>query len=144
MHLVRWDPFQLMAMSDQLNRRIHDSHPTRTADSPGAWAPAVDIFEKKDDLVIRAEIPGVQKEDVGVEIENGMLTLRGERRIDTDVVEENVFRMERAYGAFTRSFTLPKTVDGARVTATYKDGVLEVIVPKAEAAKSKKIEVKAA
>ena len=145
MQLIRWDPFQqLVAMNNRLNRTINDPYTPRTEDAFGAWAPPVDIFEKDDHLVIRAEIPGVQKEDMYVGIENSVLTLHGERKQETEVKEENAYRMERVYGTFTRSFTLPTTVDGAKVTATYKDGVLEVTVPKAETAKPKRVEIKAA
>jgi len=134
MKLVRWDPFHdLMALSQRLDR----------ADALG-WAPPVDIFEKQEQLVLRAEIPGVQKDDLDVRIENGVLTLHGERRQDADLTEGSVHLTERSYGSFTRSFSLPTTVDAARITASYKDGVLEVTVPKAEAAKSKKVEIKAA
>jgi HSP20 family protein len=145
MKLVQWDPFQeLVAMSNRLNRTVNDPCTPRAEESFGAWAPPVDIFERQDYLVIRAEVPGVQREDMDVRIENGVLTLHGERKQDTDVKEENAHRMERVYGAFTRSFSLPTTVDAAKVTATYKDGVLEVTVPKAETAKPKKVEIKAA
>jgi HSP20 family protein len=145
MKLVRWDPFQeFVAMSNRLNRTINDPYTPCTEDSFGAWAPPVDIFERQDHLVIRAEVPGVQKEDMDVRIENGVLTLHGERKQETDVKEENSHRLERVFGAFTRSFSLPTTVDAAKVTATYKDGVLEVTVPKAETAKPKSIEIKAA
>ena len=130
MKLVRWDPIQGFV--------------AHTEDALGAWAPPVDIFERQDHLVIRAEVPGVQKEDMDVRIENGVLTLHGERKQETDVTEENAHRMERAYGTFTRSFSLPTTVDAAKVTATYKDGILEVTVPKAESAKPKSVEIKAA
>ena len=131
-------------MSNRLNRTINDPYTPCTEDSFGAWAPPVDIFERQDHLVIRAEVPGVQKEDMDVRIENGVLTLNGERKQETDVKEENSHRTERVFGTFTRSFSLPTTVDAAKVTATYKDGVLEVTVPKAETAKPKSIEIKAA
>jgi HSP20 family protein len=145
MKLVRWDPLQeLVALSNRLNSTVNDPYISRTEDSFGAWAPPVDIFESQDHLVLRAEVPGVQMADMDVQIENGVLTLHGERKQEADVREENAHRIERIYGAFTRSFSLPTTVDAANVTATYKDGVLEVSVPKAETAKPKKIEIKAA
>jgi HSP20 family protein len=128
MRLVRWDPLQeFLAVS---NRR--------------AWAPPVDIFEREDQLVIRAEVPGVQKEDMDVRIENGVLTLHGERKEEKEATDVNTHLMERVYGSFTRSFSLPTTVDSTRVTASYKDGVLEVAVPKAETAKPKQVEIKVA
>jgi HSP20 family protein len=145
MNLVRWDPFQeLMAMSNRLNRPLDNPAATRTEDSFGAWVPPVDIFERQDQLVIRAEVPGLNREDMDVRIENGVLTLHGERKREADISEDNAFRMERTYGAFTRSFSLPRTVDASKVSAAYKDGVLEVAVPKVEAAKPKKIEIRAA
>jgi len=145
MKLMRWDPLQeLVAMSNRFNRTLNDPLTPRTEDAFGAWAPPVDIFEKLDHLVIRAEIPGVQKEDMDVRIEHGVLTLHGERKQDTEIREENAHRMERVYGTFTRSFALPTTVDAERVSATYKDGVLEVSIPKAESSKPKQVEIKAA
>ena len=131
-------------MSNRLNRTVNDPSTPRFEDSLGAWAPPVDIFERQDHLVIRAEVPGVRKEDMDVRIENGVLTLHGERKQETDVNEANAHRLERVYGAFTRSFTLPTTVDATKVAATYKDGVLEVTVPKVETAKPKQVQIKAA
>jgi len=132
MRLVRWDPFQDLVR-----------YTAGTADALG-WAPPVDIFEKQEQLVLRAEVPGVQREDLDVRIENGVLTLHGERKQESDVTEGNTHLTERSYGSFTRSFSLPTTVDAARIAATYKDGVLEITVPKAETAKSKKVDIKAA
>jgi HSP20 family protein len=144
MKMVRWDPFQeLVALNNRLSRTLGEGLPS-TEEAFGSWAPPVDIFEKNDHLVIRAEIPGVKKEDMDVRIENGVLTLHGERKNETEVKEANAYRMERIYGTFTRSFTLPTTVDATKVAATYKDGVLEVTVPKAETAKPKKVDIKAA
>jgi HSP20 family protein len=145
MKLVRWDPLQeLLVMNDRLNCTFNDCSTPRTEEAFGAWAPPVDIIERPDHLVIRAEVPGVQKADMHVRIENGVLTLHGVRKQDADVNEECALRMERVHGAFTRSFSLPTTVDAAKVAAAYMDGVLEVTVPKAESAKPTKVEIKAA
>ena len=142
MTLVRWDPFQeLASWSNRLNRSINEG---RTEDTFGAWAPAVDIFEKDHNLLIRAELPGLKREDIEISMENGVLTLHGERKRESEVEESNAYRLERIYGAFTRSFSLPTTVDPSKVQAIYKDGVLEVTVPKLEAAKPKKVQIQAA
>lgn len=145
MKLVRWDPLhEFVTLSNRLNRTINDPFMQRTEDSFGAWAPAVDILERHDHLLIRAEVPGVRKEDMDVRIENGVLTLHGERREEKDVKDVSTHLMERVYGSFTRSFSLPTTVDASKVSASYKDGVLEVTVPKVETAKPKSIEIKVA
>ena len=145
MKLVRWDPFlELVAMSSRLNRQPGVPGERRTEDSLGAWVPPVDIHERQDHLVIRAEVPGLNRDDMDVRIEDGVLTLRGERKRESDAGEGNAFRTERVYGAFTRSFSLPRTVDALEVSAAYKDGVLEVMVPKVDEAKRKKIEIRAA
>lgn len=145
MTLVRWDPFQeLVSWSNRLNRSLTDTMGGRTEDSFGTWVPPVDIFEKDHNLVIRAEVPGIDKKDIDVRIENGVLTLHGERKQETEINEDNAYRLERTYGAFTRSFSLPTTVDATKIQASYKDGVLEIRVPKAEAARPKKIEIHAA
>ena len=145
MKLIQWNPLpEWVAMNDRLNRTLNDPYTAPTQEAFGTWAPPVDIFEKNDHFVIRAEVPGVQKEDMDVRADNGVLTLRGERKQDTQVGEENAYRLERVYGMFTRSFSLPTTVDTAKVTATYKDGILEVSVPKVETARPKQIEIKAA
>ena len=145
MTLVRWDPFQeLVSWSNRLNRTLTDPTTGRTEDAFGAWTPPVDIFEKDSNLVIRAELPGVDKKDIDVRIENGVLTLHGERKQETTINEENAYRMERVYGTFTRSFSLPTTVDPSKINALFKDGILELMVPKLETAKPKRIEIKAA
>jgi HSP20 family protein len=113
-------------------------------DSLGNWVPPVDIFEREDLVVIRAEVPGMSREDMDVRIENRVLTLKGERKPDPEVSENNALHTERFYGEFTRSFSLPATVDASKISATYKDGVLEVSVPKSENAKPKQVEIKAA
>ena len=113
-------------------------------ESGGTWTPAVDIYERGEDLVFRVEVPGVKKEDLEISVENGVLQLKGQRKREQEYQDENAYRIERSYGTFTRSFSLPTTVDASRVTAQYRDGELEVVLPKSDAAKPKRIEVKAA
>ena len=136
MKLVRWNPFEDTSLSRFWD--LPDEFDVR------GWTPTVDIFERGDDIVLRAEVPAVRKEDLDLKVENNILTLRGEKRRDETVKNEHYHRTERHYGTFTRSFTLPSTVDTARIQASYKDGVLEVVLPKAEEAKPKQIEVKVA
>lgn len=146
MNVVRWDPFRdLVTLSDRLNRALSDSvGPSTSAMSYGAWSPPVDIFERPDGLVIRAEIPGVGKDDIDVRIENNVLTLHGERRREDGFDEAAAHRLERIYGSFTRSFSLPATVAAGKISAAYKDGVLEIVLPKAEEAKPKRIAIQTA
>ena len=143
MTLVRWDPFRdVSTLQTRMNRLFGDAIPHGGEDSFQSFAPAVDIFERGDDLVLRAEIPGVRKEDLDLRVEANVLTLRGERARDDSVSEENYHRVERSYGSFLRSFTLPTSVDASHIEAHYQDGILEVVLPKAEDAKPKRIEVK--
>jgi HSP20 family protein len=107
----------------------------------GAWAPSCDIYEEGDSIVVKAELPGVEKSDIDVQVENNVLTLRGERKREKEVKSENLYRTERFYGAFSRSFTLPVTVDTEKIQAEYKDGVLQVTLPKVDAAKPRRINV---
>jgi HSP20 family protein len=104
----------------------------------------VDIFEKGDALVLRAEMPGVDRNDVDVRVENGILMLKGERKHQEEIQEKNAYRMERVYGSFVRSFSLPTTVDASKISARLKDGVLELVLPKAEEAKPKKVTIESA
>jgi HSP20 family protein len=141
MTLVRWDPFQeLASWSNRLNRSINEGAP-RTLRRVG---PAVDIFEKDHNLVIRAELPGVKQGRHRDRHRERRAVAQGERKRESEVEEGSAYRLERVYGAFTRSFSLPTTVDPSKVQAVYKDGVLEVTVPKLEAAKPKKVQIQAA
>lgn len=148
MTLVRWDPFrELEAMSDRLNRMI--ARPSTATSGKETltvadWMPAVDISEAEQEYLIKAELPEVKKEDVKVSVENGVLTLQGERRADKEEKGKKYHRVERAYGTFVRSFTLPESVDDANVRAEYKDGVLALHLPKTERVKPKTIEVRVA
>jgi HSP20 family protein len=148
MTLVRWDPFrELEEMSERLNRvftrpamRTNGKEQLTVAD----WVPTVDISESEGEYVIKAELPEVKKEDVKVTVENGVLTIQGERRQEKEEKGTKFHRVERSYGSFLRSFTLPESVDEAGVKAEYKDGVLNLRLPKSEKVKPKAIDVKVA
>lgn len=143
MALVRWDPSRELATMevDRLNRMFSDF--LHEGFNRG-WVPAVDIYETDErELVLKAELPDMKREDIHVTFENSVLTLKGERKLSDDVKRDNYQRMERYYGSFTRSFTLPATVDGGRITAAYKDGVLTIRLPQREEARPKQITVDA-
>lgn len=148
MAIVRlWDPMrELSALQSRVNRVLEDTFgtPLPRAEQPGAgtWAPAVDIFETASEIVLKAEVPGVARDQVHVEVDDGVLSLRGDRKFEKEVKEENYHRVERVYGAFHRSFTLPDSVDPDKVRAELKDGVLEVRIGKREQAKPRQIQVK--
>jgi HSP20 family protein len=112
--------------------------------SRGTWTPAVDIYEVDGALVIKAELPDMRREDIDVSVENNTLTIRGERKLDHDIKQESFHRLERAYGSFVRSFSLPQTVDAAKIGAEYKNGVLAVKLPVREDAKPRTISIEAA
>jgi HSP20 family protein len=142
MALVRWDPARELATMeiDRLNRMFSELWGGEGLGR--GWAPAVDIYETEDrELVLKAELPDMKREDIHVTFENNVLTVKGERKLAEEVKRENVQRMERYYGSFTRSFTLPATVDGTRITAAYKDGVLTIRLPQREEARPKQITV---
>jgi HSP20 family protein len=148
MAIVRWEPFRdLQAVQDRLNRVFDEAFrgtPRGNDDEwalGGSWAPSVDIFEHEGNLVLKAELPGVDPKDVDVRVENNVLTLRGERKFENEVKREKYHRVERAYGTFSRSFTLPNVVDTEKIKAEYKDGVLQVTLPQREEAKPKQIQV---
>lgn len=148
MAIVRWEPFRdLVGLQDRMNRMFDESfRGGRTADDDwalgGSWAPAVDIYEQDGNIELKAELPGLDPKDVDIRVENNVLTLRGERRIDNEVKRESYHRVERAYGSFSRSFTLPSVVDTEKIQAEYKDGVLRLVLPKKEEAKPRQIEIR--
>src|SRR3982751_2780020 len=145
MSITRYDPFRdLTTLQDEVNRLFSTNFPRGFGDESfarGAWTPSVDIFENKDEIVLEAELPGMNREDFELTIENNVLTLRGERRFEKKDEADNYHRVERAYGSFTRSFTLPQTVSGESATAEYKNGVLRVTLPKREETKARRIEI---
>jgi HSP20 family protein len=141
MALVRWDPVRELAgiEIDRLNRMFSDLY----GESFGrGWVPPVDIYETEDHaVVLKAELPEMKKDDINVTFENNVLTLKGERKLDQETGSGNFQRLERHYGSFTRSFTLPATIDASRISASYKDGVLTIRLPQREEAKPKQIAV---
>ena len=147
MTLVRWDPFrEFTQMQDRLNRVFTDAYGRSGSDegflTSGAWVPPVDIYQNGDtELVLKAELPDMVREDIDVTVDNGTLTIKGEKKFAGEPKEEQFHRIERRYGAFSRSFALPETVDAAKVAADYKDGVLTIRLPLREEAKPRQIKV---
>ena len=148
MKIVRWEPFQnVMAGQRDLDQVFKDAFRPFYGDgelSTRTWAPPVDIFENADNIVLKAELPGVDPKDVEIRVEDNTLYLKGERKFEKEVNEENYHRVERSYGAFARSFSLPNSIAADKVVADYKDGLLTLTMPKREEAKPKtiKIEIK--
>ena len=146
MAIVRWDPFREMSdMQDRMGRLLGEFYGRRGADDVmrrGAWIPPVDIYDSGDhELVIKAELPDMKREDIQLTVDNNTLTISGEKKMDSELKDENCHRVERAYGTFTRSFTLPSVVDTGKIKAEFKDGVLRVTLPKREEAKPKQIQI---
>jgi HSP20 family protein len=147
MAVVRWEPFRdLLSLQDRMNRMFDESYRGRSTSEDdwalgGSWAPAVDIYEKDGNIVLTAELPGLDPKDVDVRVENNVLTLRGERKWSNEIQREAYHRVERAYGNFTRSFTLPNVVDTEKIKADFKDGMLKLVLPKREEAKPKQISI---
>jgi HSP20 family protein len=146
--LTRWDPFAEMAdlrrEMDHIFGEFFGRTPSSMAATEAMWSPLVDIHETKDSFLLMAELPGVKQEDVEVSVEGDTLTLKGERKREAEVKEDQYHRIERSYGRFERSILLPSVVDPNRVKATYRDGVLEIQLPKKEEAKPKAVKIEAA
>jgi HSP20 family protein len=144
MPIVRWEPYHPLATQREFERLFREAFSPASGDqepSTRTWAPPVDIYENENALVLKADLPGVDPNDVEIHVENGTLYLKGERKFVREVQEENYHRVERAYGAFSRSFSLPGSVDTEKVTAEYKDGQLILTLPKREEAKPKTIKI---
>jgi HSP20 family protein len=141
MAIVRWEPARELATMEieRLNRMFTDFYGEAFS---RAWVPPVDIYETDaQEVVLKAELPDLKREDINVTFENGVLTLKGERKFEQEVKKDNFQRIERRHGAFSRSFTLPNTVDASKISASYKDGVLTIRLPQREEAKPKQIAV---
>ncbi len=142
----KWNPFKEMEeLQNRLNTYFGNSSLTRNgtdeAVTPAKWAPLVDIVEDEKEYLVKAELPEINKEDISVKVEKGVLSITGERRFEKEEKDKKYHRVERSYGHFTRSFTLPEDADADNVKAEFKNGVLEVHLHKAEKAKPKQIEV---
>ena len=146
MNLVRWTPFSdLNALQNQMNR-LFESTLYGWPGEPGTrtWMPPADIYETDNDLIVTADLPGVDPQSVDVRVENNVLSITGERKLEQNAESGNVHRVERMYGTFARSFTLSTRVDTDKIRTNYKDGVLRIALPKAEQAKPKRIAIAAA
>ena len=146
MNIVRWTPWREMeTFNNHFNRFFDESFLSNrwlTDKSGGSdWNPRVDVYEKEDAIILKAELPGMNKKDIDIDIEDRVLTLRGERSLDDEVTDESYYRRERVYGKFHRAFRLPADVEPEKIKADFKDGILNVNIPKPEEKKPKKISV---
>ena len=146
--LANWEPFrQYSTMQDRTNRmnrlfrELFSSEAPEEALTTTSFAPPVDIYEDEHNITLKIEVPGIDEKDIDVRVENNTLTVHGERKLDKEEKEENYRRVERQYGSFTRTFTLPSTVDAERIQADYDKGILKIVLPKKAEAKPKSIKV---
>jgi HSP20 family protein len=149
--LTTWKPFREVAPFRDFERmrrnmdRLWDSffeRGVRGADEDGEWLPYLDVAETKDEIVVKAEVPGMDAKDIDISLSDGLLTIKGEKKQEREEKKENYHLVERSYGAFTRSIRLPKEVQSDKISASYKNGVLKVTLPKSEEAKKKEIKIK--
>jgi HSP20 family protein len=143
MAIIRWDPFRdLVTLRDKMNRLFEDAVRGEEKDLiTSSWAPAVDIYETENELVLAAEVPGVEEKDVEISVEDNTLSIRGERKFQKETKEENYHRIERSYGSFYRSFTLPSYIDQEKIHAEHESGVLKVHMPKKPEVKPRKVRI---
>ncbi|HZQ91536.1 MAG TPA: Hsp20/alpha crystallin family protein [Terriglobales bacterium] len=150
MAITRWDPFrELTSLQSQMNRLFQETSRGTAQQAgdefltTGTFVPPVDIYETENNIVLKLEVPGIQEKDIDVRVQDHTLVVRGERKFEEEEKQENFHRIERSYGAFSRSFTLPNTVDTENVSATYENGVLNITLAKRAEAKPKQIKVNA-
>jgi HSP20 family protein len=143
MAVVKWDPLRdLLSIQDRMNKLFEQTLSRSRGEeaiTPSTWTPAVDVYETSETIVMKADLPGLSREHIEIQIRDNTLTLKGERRFAKEAEEENYLRIERAYGSFQRSFTLPATIRQEKIRAVFRDGVLELTLPKAEESKPKPI-----
>ena len=145
MTLVPWDPFRnILSLQERMNRLFDDTMKVNRDGEPlatGTWMPAVDIYETAEEIVLVAELPGIEPADVDVQLRDNTLSIKGERKMEKAVKDESYHRVERVYGSFSRTFTLPATVDQEKINANFSKGLLEIKMPKAVQAKPQKIDI---
>ena len=145
MAIIRWDPFRdMVTLRERMNRLFEEMAASRGEEkdlATSSWAPAVDIYETENEVVLTAEIPGIEEKDVEIKVEDNTLTLRGERKFEKETKEENYHRIERAHGSFFRSFTLPNYVDQDKIEAEHENGILKIRMPKRAELKPRKVKI---
>jgi len=145
MAIIRWDPFRdLVTLREKMNRLFEDYYPARTEEKDmvaSTWAPSVDIFETENELVLKAELPGIKEDDIEIKLEDNTLTIKGDRKFEKETKEENYHRIERSYGSFLRSFTLPAYIEQEKIEAEHENGVLKISMPKKLESKTRKVKV---
>jgi HSP20 family protein len=146
MSIIRWEPFRdLVSTRDHFNQLFNDTFARAFGDqqeaSPRSWVPPVDIYETGDSVVLKAELPGINPDEVDICVEDSTLYLKGERKFEKEVKEENLHRVERSYGTFKRNFSLPNTIDADKVKAEYRNGILTLTMPKREEVKPRTIKI---
>jgi HSP20 family protein len=140
--ITRWEPFREFAtLQDRMNRLFRESQGPEEPLNTTSFAPPVDVYEDEHNVILKIEVPGIDEKDIDVRIENNVLTIHGDRQFEKEEKEENFRRVERQYGTFTRTFTLPTTVDAEKVAANYDKGILKIALPKKAEAKPKQIKV---
>lgn len=145
MAVIRWDPFRdLVTLREKMNRLFEDAFTSRGEEKDmlaTTWAPSVDIYETESELILTAEVPGLDEKDIEVKIEDNTLSMKGERKLEKETKEENYHRIERSYGSFYRSFTLPRNIDQDRINAEHENGILKITMPKKPELKPKKVKI---
>jgi HSP20 family protein len=145
MAIIKWDPFRdMVTLRDKMNRLFEDAFSGRGEDkelTASTWIPSVDIYESENEMVLTAEVPGIDEKDIEIKIEDNTLTLRGERKFQKETKEENYHRIERSYGSFYRAFTLPTSIDADRIHAEHESGVLKITMPKKHELKPRTVKI---
>lgn len=145
MAIIKWDPFRdLVTLREKMNRLFEDAFTSRGEERDliaSTWTPAVDIYETENELILSAEIPGIDEKDVEIKVEDNTLSIKGERKFEKETKEENYYRIERSYGSFYRSFTLPNYIDQDKIQAVHENGVLKITMPKKTELKPRKVKI---